>query len=247
MADESRIEKKKKEKQKGGGEDGSEFWSYAALVGIIGVIVVISYFVFFSGGAAAEVESWDDIKAIQGDDPTMVSADADANETDGMVEVVYYGDFACGHCVNFERNSFDTLKDEYIATGDVRFVFRPLDFQAQNDPDSRRGALAAPAVWENNRDAYWTWHRTMFANYDARANWATPDQIGSFASDAGADGDSIAQSVSQGEYANDIAEHRSQAQTDGVTGTPSFIVNGTVVQGGNYEQLSSQIDSELEG
>jgi len=247
MADESRIEKRKKEKQTGGGDDGSEFWSYVALVGIIGVIVVISYFVFFSGGAAAEVEPWDDVKAIQGDDPTMVSADASQNETDGMVEVVYYGDFACPHCVSFERNSFDRLKDEYIATGDVKFVFRPLDFQAQNDQDSRRAALAAPAVWEQSPDAYWTWHRTMFANYDPRANWATASQIGSFASEAGADGDSIAQSVRQGEYANDIAEHRSQAQSAGVTGTPSFIVNGTVVQGASYESLSSQIESELEG
>lgn len=246
MADESRIEKRKQEKQ-GGDDDGSEFWSYVALVGIIGVVVVISYFVFFSGGAAAEVEPWDDVKAIDAEDPTMVSADASANETDEMVEVVYYGDFACPSCVSFERNSFSTLKDEYVATGDVKFVFKSLDYQARSDPDSRRAALGARAVWKDNPDAYWTWHRTMFANYDARTNWATPSQIGNYASEAGADGDGVAQSVEQSEYAADIQRHRSEASAAGVEGTPSFIVNDTLVTGGSYEQLSSQIESELEG
>lgn len=246
MADESRIEKRKKEKQ-GGDGDGSQFWSYVALVGIIGVVVVVAYFIFFSGGAAAEVEPWEDIKAIDGEDPTMVSADASANETDDMVEVIYYGDFACPNCVNFERNVFERLKNEYVATGDVKFVFRPVDFLAQQDPDSRRAALGAVAVWENNPDAYWTWHRTMFANYDARANWATPSQIGNMASEAGADGDTIAQSVEQSEFAAEIQAHRSQAQSAGIQGTPSFIVNDTIVTGGQYSSLTSEIDSELEG
>jgi len=247
MADESRIEKRKQEKQKGGGDDGSEFWSYVALVGIIGVVVVVAYFIFFSGGAAAEIEPWEDVKSIEGEDPTMVAADADANDTDEMVEVIYYGDFGCPACVNFERNVFSRLKDEYIATGEVKFVFRPVDYQAQSDPDSRRAALGALTLWEQNPDAYWTWHRTMFANYDARANWATASQIGSFASDAGADGDSIAQSVSQNEFAAQIQAHRSQARGAGIQGTPSFIINDTVVTGGEYSSLTSEIDSELEG
>lgn len=246
MADESRIEKRKKEKQKGG-DDGSEFWSYVALVGIIGVVVVISYFIFFSGGAAAEVEPWDDIKAIEGENPTMVSASADANDTDEMVEVVYYGDFACPNCVNFERNVFERIKNEYVATGDVKFVFRPVDFLAQRDPDSRRAALGAYAVWENNPDAYWTWHRTMFANYDARANWATPNRIGNMASEAGADGDTITQSVEINEYAADIQRNRARAEEIGIQGTPSFVVNDTVVTGGEYSSLTSEIESELEG
>ena len=242
MADESRIEKRKQEKQ-GGDDDGSEFWSYVALVGIIGVVVVISYFVFFSGGAAAEVEPWDDVKAIEGDDPTMVAADAGANETDEMVEVVYFGDFACPSCVSFERNSFSTLKDEYIATGDVRFVFRPVDFMAEADEDSHRAALGAQAVWEQEPRVYWTWHRTMFANYDPRANWASPSDIGRFASGVGADGYGVTESVAQGRHADVVEKHRSQAREDGIRGTPSFVVEDeTVVTGGDYGSLTEEIN-----
>jgi protein-disulfide isomerase len=247
MSDESRIEKRKKEKQSRGGDDGSELWSYVALVAVIGVIGVVSYFLFFSGGAAAEVEPWDDVKAIEGEDPTMVAADAGENATDGMVEVVYYGDFGCAACVQFEANTFSRLKDEYIATGDVKFVFRPLDFQARGDPDSRRGAYAAPAVWEQNRSAYWTWHRTMFSSYEPRGNWATPDEIASMANEAGADGEAVAQSVRQSEYAPDIQEHRALAERAGIRGTPSFAVNDTVVTGAGYEQLTGEIESELGG
>jgi len=245
MADESRIEKRKKEKKSGDGDEGSGLGSYVAVVVVVGIIGVVSYFLFFSGGAAAEVEPWNDVKAIEGEDPTMVAADADENGTDEMVEVVYYGDFGCAACVQFETTTFSTLKDEYIATGDVKFVFRPLDFQAQGDPDSRTASLAAPAVWEQNRSAYWTWHRTMFSSYEPRGNWATPEDIARMANEAGADGDAIAQSVRQNEYAPDIQEHRTLADRSGVQGTPSFAVNDTLVTGGSYEQLSSEIESEL--
>lgn len=196
-------------------------------------------------GAENVAEPWEDVVAVGGaDDPTMVSADASAN--DGIVEVVYYGDFACPACVSFERDSFEDLKDEYIATGDVRFVFRPVDFMAEADEDSHRAALGAQAVWEQEPGVYWTWHRTMFANYDPRANWASPSEVGRFASGVGADGYGVTESVAQGGHADAVQKHRSQAREDGIRGTPSFVIEDeTVVTGGDYGSLTGEIDSFL--
>ncbi len=244
MADDSRIEKRKKERQSGEGEN-SEFWSYVTLIGIAGIIVVISYFLFFSGGAAADVEPWDDVQAIDADDPTMVAAGASEDEIDDMVEVVYYGDFECPACVQFERDVFPTMKDDYIATGDVKFVFKPVDFIGTSD--SANAALGARSVWDQNQTAYWQWHRIMFANFEQRGNWASPSNIGDFATQAGADGNSIAQSVEQAEHAADIQRHRSEAQSAGVQGTPSFVIEDTLVTGGDYAEISSEIDANLEG
>jgi len=196
--------------------------------------------------AESTVEPWDSVRAFRGaDDPTMVAADADANGTDEMVEVVYYGDFGCPNCVRFERDAFSTLKDEYIATGDVIFVFRPVDFLRDANPNSRTGALGALAVWENDPDAYWTWHRTMFASYESQGDWAAPSKIGKMASGAGADGVAVALSVEREGHLDAVQRHRSQAKEADVRGTPSFIIDGSLVLGGDYDQLAGEIESAL--
>lgn len=43
--------------------------------------------------------------------------------------VIEYASLTCGHCSNFHKNSFSHLKETYVDTGKVYFVFRdfPLD------------------------------------------------------------------------------------------------------------------------
>lgn len=247
MSEESRIERKKKEKKKGG-DDGeeSEFWSYVAVVGILGIIVLVSYFLFFSGGAAAEVEPWDDVQAWDSQDPTMVAADATEDDVEEMVEVTYYADFACPACASFEANSFPDLKDDYVATGDVKLTVKPVDFLAAQDDNSRTGALGARAVWEQNRSAYWTWHRVMFANFGDGANWASASNVGEYANQVGIDGDAVEQSVEQGDHVADVQRSANEARDAGVTGTPGFVVNDTSFTGDNYQRLTDEIESELD-
>jgi protein-disulfide isomerase len=243
MSNESRIEKKKKEKQRGGGEDGSELWSYVALLAVIGIIGVVAYFLFFTG-SAADIEEWESVRAADGQDPTLVSANATANETNDMVEVVYVGDFACPHCATFERNSFPDLKDDYIATGDVKFTFKAVDFIGNDN--SANSAQAAAAIWENDPGSYWQWHRLTFRNQGNGATWGSPSNLNNYASQAGVDTD-VASAVSSGEYAATVQRHRSEANDMGVSATPGFYVNGSVVTGNDYDALQDAIEDELEG
>ncbi len=243
MSNESRIEKKKKEKQRGGDEDGSELWSYVALLAVVGIIGVVAYFLFFTG-SAADIEEWGSVQAGNGQDPTLISANATANETDDMVEVVYVGDFACPHCASFERNGFPNLKDDYIATGDVKFTFKPVDFIGNDN--SRNAAQAAAAVWENSPESYWQWHRLTFRNQGNGATWGSTSSLADYASQAGV-GTDVASAVSSGEYAATVQRHRSEASDLGITATPGFYVNGTVVEGNDYGALQDAIEDELGG
>jgi protein-disulfide isomerase len=45
------------------------------------------------------------------------------------VTIIEYASMTCPHCANFAVNTFPTLKEKYIDTGKVRFIFRefPLD------------------------------------------------------------------------------------------------------------------------
>jgi protein-disulfide isomerase len=243
MSNDSRIEKKKKERQRGGEGDGSEIWSYVALLAVVGIIGVVAYFLFFTG-SAAEIEEWDSVSAGGGEDPTLVSANATEEEIDGMVEVTYVGDFACPHCASFERNSFPDLKDDYIATGDVSFTFKAVDFIGNDN--SANAAQAAAAVWENDPEGYWEWHRLTFRNQGNGATWGSPNSLAEYASQADVDAN-VASAVSSGEYAATVQRHRSEARDMGISATPGFYVNGTVVEGNDYEALTNAIEDELDG
>lgn len=51
---------------------------------------------------------------------------------DAPVTVIEYASMTCPHCAQFHAKAMPTLKDEYIATGKVRLVYRdfPLDAMA---------------------------------------------------------------------------------------------------------------------
>src|SRR5262245_32525740 len=56
--------------------------------------------------------------------PDLVLGKADA-----PVTVIEYASMTCPHCANFHRSTYPALKEKYIDTGKVRFIFRefPLD------------------------------------------------------------------------------------------------------------------------
>lgn len=240
-----RIEERRKKKEKGGDGDDSDLWSYVALIAIVGVIGVITYFLFFSGGQAVEVEEWEDVRAAEGEDPTLVAADASEEEVDDMVEVVYYGDYACPFCRQFEGRNLPRLKDEYIATGDVKLIFRAVDNVDQN---SRTVGLASMEVWEQNRSAFWEWHKTAFAHQGQGGRWGRPSEIESWTSNIeGLDAESVREAAESGEHADVLARHRNQYRESGAGGTPNLEINGSVVNPeASYERVQELIDAELE-
>ena len=55
-----------------------------------------------------------------------VEDDFKIGSDDALVKVVFYGDFACHHCMRFIHENFEKLRDNYIFAGKVQFVFRPV-------------------------------------------------------------------------------------------------------------------------
>ncbi|MEM8581543.1 MAG: DsbA family protein, partial [Pseudomonadota bacterium] len=47
---------------------------------------------------------------------------------DAPVTVIEYASFTCPHCANFHNSVFKDLKENYIDTGKVRFVYREVYF-----------------------------------------------------------------------------------------------------------------------
>ena len=55
-----------------------------------------------------------------------IDGDFIIGDINAPVEVVFYGDFTCHHCMRFMKDIFFKLRDEYIFTGKVKFIFRPV-------------------------------------------------------------------------------------------------------------------------
>ncbi|MDY7083121.1 MAG: thioredoxin domain-containing protein [Halobacteria archaeon] len=134
------------------------------------------------------------------------------------------------------------LINNYVETGKVRLVFKSLDFLGQG---SYRAALASQCVWNQSPEAYWDWHSKVFSEQRG-GNWPTVDNLVQDAQDVeGVDAEALRSCLESEEYASAIQRHRSEASQMGVSATPNLVINGTVVNGNNYQRVKSLIETEL--
>lgn len=77
-----------------------------------------------------------------------MSLDKSIGEENALVVVVEYGDFQCPACQYFFQTSVKQLKDEYVQSGQVRFVFRHFAFLGN---ESQWAAEASECANEQGR------------------------------------------------------------------------------------------------
>lgn len=145
-------------------------------------------------------------------------------EEDAPVTIYEFASVTCGHCKHFHDDIMPILKEEYINTGKVRFEFRPY---ALNQFDVAIYALTectpADDFFEITYDVFET-QDTLIAL--AQENKAL-DYLLPLATKHGIDGEDAFMSCVN-DNANKATLQASMASADsyGVTGTPSLIVNG---------------------
>ncbi|NWG17702.1 MAG: DsbA family protein [Chloroflexi bacterium] len=169
--------------------------------------------------------------------PADVSPDDDPalGPDDAAVIIIFFSDFTCPHCANFAINTLPLLLERY---GDrVRFVFRDAPILG---PNSGWAALAAECA--DDQGQFWAYHDLLFANQDMLSRQylteiATQLEMDSQTFDACVDGQ-----VHLDELRNDLAD----AQSVGLTGTPTLFINGRRVVGAQpFEVFAAVIEEEL--
>ncbi len=159
------------------------------------------------------------------------------------VEVVEYADFQCPHCGEFANVQFPTIKEQLINTGKLRWRFRdyPLGF-----PWSRVSALAGQCAGEQGK--FWEMEETLFQR---QSDWGIGNRNpgGGFrdlARGIGADVDKFNACMDGQRYAGRIEASHQEGEARGVTGTPTFFVNGRALDNrryGNSDAFKSLVDS----
>jgi protein-disulfide isomerase len=149
--------------------------------------------------------------------------------TGAPVTVDLYEDFQCPVCRRFEASAGSTL-DQLVTDGTVRVRYHGMAFldTSANDHYSTRALNAAAVVLAHaGADAYQTFHDLLFANQPAEGGRGlSDDQLIAYADQAGATGDAVAQGIREQTYADWTAQATEQASKDGVTATPTVLVDG---------------------
>lgn len=154
---------------------------------------------------------------------------------DAPVTIVEFSDFECPYCARLAA-TLNRVADEF--DGRVRLEFRhfPLDFHANAEPAARLAVCAA----EQGR--FWELHDAMFAEQSQLSRGALLARAGGL----GLDRDALEACADGPASAAVVAADKAAGSAAGVTGTPSFFVNGRLHVGAlPYEDVRSIVESAL--
>ncbi len=163
------------------------------------------------------------MRALLGTDEPLidldVEVDAERDHIRGPIEspvtVVEYGDFECPYCGQAEPFVRELLR----AFGDVRYVWRHLPLNDVH-PQAQLAAEAAEAAAA--QDAFWPMHDLLLDHQDA----LRPADLIRYAEQLGLDIERFSSQLREHTGANRVAEDVNSADLSGVSGTPTFFING---------------------
>jgi Na+/H+ antiporter NhaA len=134
---------------------------------------------------------------------------------DAPVTVLEYGDFQCPYCGLAETVLRELLRE----FGDVRYVWRHLPLNDVH-PDAQLAAEAAEAAAA--QDAFWEMHDLLLEHQDA----LRPNDLIAYAEQLGLDVERFTNDLREHAGAARVADDVDSADLSGVSGTPTFFING---------------------
>jgi Na+/H+ antiporter NhaA len=194
-----------------------------AKLGILGAAVGASALTFLLFRAAAQLPRRLRIRALLGTVEPLTDLYLDVDpERDHMrgpvnapVTVVEYGDFECPYCGQAEPVVRELLRE----FGDVRYVWRHLPL---NDVHPRAQLAAEASEAAAAQGAFWELHDLMLDHQDALG----PDDLIGYARQLGLDVERFTDDVRARAGAVRVADDVDSADLSGVSGTPTFFING---------------------
>jgi protein-disulfide isomerase len=134
---------------------------------------------------------------------------------DAPVTVVEYGDFECSYCGQAEP----VVRALLLEFGDVAYVWRHLPLTDVH-PHAQLAAEAAEAAADQG--AFWEMHDLLLDHQNA----LRLDDLAGYAEQLGLDLDRFTTALRERAGAGRVAEDVDGAELSGVSGTPTFFING---------------------
>ncbi|WP_199900031.1 DsbA family protein [Rhodopseudomonas sp. B29] len=162
---------------------------------------------------------------------------------DAAVTVTEYASMTCSHCAAFNEQVFPKVKQAYIDTNKIRYVFRefPLDIKAA------AGSMLARCIAKDDAGKYFAVTDLLFKQ---QAEWVlkdTTDQLKRIGKMGGLSNEEVEKCLKDQALLDKIAADQKYAsEVLKVNATPTFFINGEMLRGeASFEEFSKKIDALL--
>jgi protein-disulfide isomerase len=178
-------------------------------------------------------------------------ADHTFGETNSKVTLIEYGDFECPYCGQ-AHPQIKAISQQYASQ--ITFVFRNFPI-TQIHPNAKAAAATVEAAGLQGK--YWEMHNLI---YESQSTWQDltgsdrDNQFLAYAKQLGLDTAKFTTDVASSAVLKKISFDEAIANKIGVSATPTFYLDGTVVssdvvqdaQSGNGDKLRALLNTELQ-
>mgnify|MGYP001616288580 CR=1 FL=1 len=220
---------------------------YFLPVSILIAAVLVAGAVIYSAGVSAP--AGDGV----GDEPVvekseilnLTASDVVLGNLDAPVTIIEYSDFQCPFCGRFFSQTVNRVKQEYIKTGKVKFVYRHFAFLGD---ESKAAASAVECAKDQGK--FWDMHDAVFGseiNDGQEHNGNLKRSLFmTLAEGIGLDTEQYGSCLDDEKYVGKVERDYASAQVIGVRATPTIFVNGEKVEGAlPFEQFKVLIEKYL--
>ncbi len=150
---------------------------------------------------------------------------------DAPITIVEFSDFECPFC-NRANNTIHELMALPEYQGKIKLVFmhNPLEFH------QHATSAAKAAIFAHENGKFWEMHDLLFENHSELGN----DNLLQYAASIGLNAEELSAVLASDRYNDVIQANLKEGQKAGVSGTPSFIINGVMFRGAqplvNFQQ-----------
>ncbi len=139
------------------------------------------------------------------------------------------------------------LFEEYVKDGTLRIEWRDFPYQGQESVDAAVAARAAQA-----QGKFWKYHDLLYENQSSgNSGGYSEENLISLAEEAGLDRRRFEEDLGSARYEETVQADFREGQSLGISGTPTFFINGRVLVGLQpvevFEQTIEEARREAEG
>jgi protein-disulfide isomerase len=146
---------------------------------------------------------------------------------DAPVTIVEFSDYNCSHCKSFALDTVPLLDDEFVASGQVKYIVQPFAQWEESLP------LVEAAACARDQDDFWEFHHLTFANQRLYSGLSSPPRslLRALAKASGLDVGEFEDCLDEGRHKEDVLASTEDGKLEfEVSGTPTFFVNGVKTQ-----------------
>ncbi|MCB1407879.1 MAG: DsbA family protein [Rhodobacteraceae bacterium] len=207
---------------------------YNLYAGLNGVAPVPGSTLIEPGAALAQTDGEIDISRVQ----EMAQGNPDA-----AVTIMEFSSFTCPHCARFNETVYRQIKEAYIDTGLVHYIKREVYFDAY-------GLWAALVARCGGEMRYFGISEMIYAE---QRDWtqgadasAVADNLRRIGRRAGLDDEALNACLTDRDQAMAMMQvYQTNMEEHGITGTPSFVINGETYSNMSFDEFRAIIDPLL--